>query len=114
MMLLVPAKARRKIKATIEEILLQVENQLQEEILMMSKRQEAMVIIKGSQGRKASEVHQGNLHLPGTKVHFLVIVILVQTLVIWQKTVEHFMEINAVVSENLQETILEEIMKYYS
>lgn len=36
----------------------------------MSKRQEAMVIIKGSQGRKALEVHQGNLHLPGTKVHF--------------------------------------------
>lgn len=31
-MLLVPAKARRKMKAAIEEILLQVENQLQEEM----------------------------------------------------------------------------------
>ena len=80
----------------------------------MSKRQDAMVIIKGSQGSKASEVHQGNLHLPGTKVHFLVIVMLVQTLVIWQKTVEHFIKINVVVSNNLQETILEEIMKCYS
>jgi len=114
-MLLVPAKARRKIKATIEEILLQVENQLQEEILMMSKRQEGMVIIKGSQGRKASEVYQENHHLPGTKDHFLVIVIFVQTLVIWQKTVEHLIEIDVIVTDNLQETILqEEIMKSYS
>jgi len=55
-----------------------------------------MVIIKGSQGRKASEVHQGNLHLPGTKVHFLVVVILVQTLVIWQKTVKHLIEIDII------------------
>ena len=114
-MLLVPTKTRRKIKATIEEILLQVENQLQEEMLMMPKRQEAMVVIKGSQGRKASEVHQGNLHLRGTKVHFLVIVILVQTLVIWQNTVEHLIEIDVIVLDNLQETILqEEIMKFYS
>ena len=82
---------------------------------MMSKMREAMVIIKGSQGRKASEVHKGNLHLPGTKVHFLVIVILAQTLVIWQKTVEHFMEIDVVVPDNLQEIILqEEIMNFYS
>ena len=74
-----------------------------------------MVIIKGSQGKKALEVHQGNLHLLGTKVHFLVIVILVQTLVIWQKTVENFIEIDGMVSDNLQETILqEEIMKSYS
>ena len=73
-----------------------------------------MVINKGSQGSKASEVHQGNLHLPGTKVHFMVIVMLAQTLVIWQKTVEHFMEIDVVVPDNLQETILEEIMKCYS
>jgi hypothetical protein len=81
----------------------------------MAKRQEAMVIIKGSQGSKASEVHQGNLHLPGTKVHFLVIVILAQTLVIWQKTVEHFMEIDVVVPDNLQEIISqEEIMNFYS
>ena len=74
-----------------------------------------MVIIKGSQGRKTSEVHQGNLHLPGTKVHFLVIVILAQTLVIWQKIVEHFMEIDVVVPDNLQEIISqEEIMNSYS
>ena len=81
----------------------------------MSKRQEAMAIVKGSQGRKASEVHQGNLHFPGTKVYFLVIVILVQTLVIWQKNVEHFMEIDVVVPDNLQEIISqEEIMNFYS
>ena len=81
----------------------------------MAKRQDAMVIIKGSQGSKASEVHQGNLHLPGTKVHFMVIVTLVQTLVIWQKTVEHFIEIDVVVSDNFQEIILqEEIMNSYS
>ena len=73
-----------------------------------------MVINKESQGSKDSEVHQGNLHLQGTKVHFMVIVMLVQTLVIWQKTVEHFMEIDVVVFDNLQETILEEIMKCYS
>ena len=82
---------------------------------MMSKRQEAMVIIKGSQCRKASKVHQGNLHLLGTKVHFLVIVIHVQTLVIWQKTVKHLIEVDVIVSDNLQETISqEEIMKSYS
>ena len=74
-----------------------------------------MVIIKGSQGKKASEVHQVNLHLPGTKVHFLVIVILVQTLVIWQKTVKHLIEIDVIVSDNLQEISLqEEIMSSYS
>ena len=85
-----------------------------------------MVIIKGSQGRKASEVHQGNLHLPGTKVHFLAIVILVQTLVTWQKTVKHIIKIDVmvpnhliqidiIVPNNLQETILqEEIMNSYS
>ena len=82
---------------------------------MMSRMQEAMVIIKGSQGRKASEVHQGNLHLPGTKVYFLVIVILVQTLVTWQKIVEHIIKIDVMVPDNLQETILqEEIMNSYS
>ena len=85
-----------------------------------------MVIIKGSQGIKDSEVHQGNLHLPSTKVHFLVIFILVQTLVTWQKTVKHIIkidvvvpnhliEIEVIVSENLQEIILqEEIMNSYS
>ena len=77
--------------------------------------QEAMVIIKGSQGRKASAVHQGNLHLPGTKVHSLVIVILVQTLVTWQKTIKHIIKIDIIVPNNLQETILhEEIMNSYS
>ena len=97
------------MKDAIEEI------QLQEEMKLMAKRQEAMMIIKGSQGSKASEVRQGNLHLPSTKVHFLVIVILVQTLVIWQKIVEHFMEIDVVVPDNLQEIISqEEIMNFYS
>ena len=69
-MLPVPIKARRRVKETMEEIL------LQEDLQMMSRIQKAMNIIKESQGRKASEVHQGNLHLPGTKVYFLVIVIL--------------------------------------
>lgn len=73
------SEGKEKNQATIEEILLQAENQLQEEMLMMLKRQEGMVIIKGSQGGKTLEVHQGSLHLPRTKVHFLVIVILVQT-----------------------------------
>ena len=74
-----------------------------------------MVIIKGSQGSKASEVHQENLRLSGTKVHFMVIVMLAQTLVTWQKTVEHFMEIDVVVPDNLQEIISqEEIMNSYS
>ena len=85
-----------------------------------------MVLSKGSQGRKALEVHQGNLHLPGTKVHFLVIVILVQTLVTWQKIVKHIIKIDVMVPNhiikidimvpnNLQGTILqEEIMNSYS
>ena len=85
-----------------------------------------MVVIRGSQGRNSSEVHQGNIHPPGTKFHFLVIVILVQTLVTWQKIVKHIIkidvmvpnhliEIDILVPNNLQETILqEEIMNSYS
>ena len=76
---------------------------------MMSRTQEAM-IIKGSQGRNTSEVHQANLLLPGTKVYFLVIVILVQTLDTWQKILGHIM-----VPFNLRESILqEEVMNSYS
>jgi len=70
-MLRVPAKVRIRVKATMKEIL------FQEEMKMMSRMPEAMVIIKRSQGRKTSELHQGNFLLPGTKVYFLVIVILV-------------------------------------
>jgi len=81
LMLLVPAKAR--VKLTLEEVL------LQEEMQMVSRMKEAMVIIKGSQGKITLEVHQGNLLLPGTKVYFLVISIPVQTLGTSQKIVGH-------------------------
>ena len=74
----VPAKAKRRFKTTMEEILLQGDLQ------MMSRIQKTMNIIKESQGKKTSEVHQGKLHLPGTKVYFLVIAILVQTLGTWK------------------------------
>ena len=56
---------------------------------MVSRIQKAMNIIKESQGKKTLEVHQGKLDLRGTKVYFLVIAILVQTLGTWQKTVGH-------------------------
>ena len=120
LMLPVPTKERIRVKATMNEIL------FQEEMQMMSRTQEAMVIIKGYEGRKTSEVHQGNLHLPGTNVYFLVIVILVQTLVTWQNIVKHIIkidvmvpnhliEIDIIVPNNLQETILhKENMNSYS
>jgi len=73
-----------------------------------------MVIIKGSQGKKTSEVHQGNLLLQGTKVYFLVISIFVQTLGTWQKIVGHITKINIMVLVNLQEAILQEVMNSYS
>jgi len=77
---------------------------------MMSRIQKVMNIIKESQGRKASEVHQGNLHLPGTKFYFLVIVILVQTLDTWQKIIGFIM-----IPFDLREAILhEEVMNSYS
>ena len=85
-----------------------------------------MIIIKGSQDRKTLEVHQGNIHLPCTKVYFLVIFVLVQTLVTWEKIVKHIIKIDVMVPNhiikidimvpnNLQGTILqEEIMNSYS
>jgi len=76
--------------------------------------QEAMVIIKGSQGKKTSEVHQGNLILLGTKVYFFVISILIQNLVTWQKIVGHITKINIMFLINLQEEILQEVMNSYS
>jgi len=76
--------------------------------------QEAMVIIKGSQGKKTSEIHQGNSHLPGTKVYFLVIVMLVQNLDTWQNILGHITKINIMVLDNLRESVLLEIMNYYS
>ena len=81
---------------------------------MVSRMQEAMVIIKGSQGKMTSEVHQGKLHLLGTKVYFFVIVMLVQTLEAWQKIVGHITKINIMVPVNLREAILQEIMNSYS
>jgi len=64
---------------------------------------EAMVIIKESQGKITLELHQGNLLLPGTKVYFLVIAILVQTLGTWKNIVGHITKINIMVPVNLRE-----------
>ena len=107
MILLVPAKAR--VKMTLEETLLQGDLQ------MMSRIQKEMNIIKEFQGKKTSEVLQGTLHLPGTKIYFLVIVILVQTLGTWKKIVGHITKTNIMVPVNLLEAILqEEVMISYS
>ena len=106
-MLMLPTKIR--VKLTLEKIL------LQEEMQMVSRMQEAMVIIKGSQGKKTLEVHQEYLLLLGTKVYFLVIAIFVQTLGTWKKIVGHITKINIMVPVNLREAILqEEVMNSYS
>jgi len=60
----VPTKSRRRVKMTLEETI------LQEDMQMMSRMQKAMDIIKGSQGKNTSEVHQDKLHLLGTEVYF--------------------------------------------
>ena len=90
---------------TLEETLLQGDLQ------MMSRIQKEMNIIKEFQGKKTSEV----LHLPGTKVYFLVIAILVQTLGIWKNIVGHITKTNIMVPLNLLKAILqEEVMISYS
>jgi len=104
LMLPVPVKARRSVKATMEEILLQGDLQ------MLSRIQKAMNIIKESQGKNTSELHQGNLHLPGTKVYFLVISILVQILGTLQKIVGHISKTNIMVPANLLESTLQEVL----
>ena len=81
---------------------------------MVSRMQEVMDIIRGSQGKMTLEAHQGNLHPPGTKVYFLVIVILVQTLGTWQKIVGHITKTIIMVPVNLLEAILQEVMISYS
>ena len=82
---------------------------------MVSRIQKAMNIIKESQGKKTSRVLQGTLHLPGTKVYFLDIAILVQTLGTWKKIVGHITKTNIMVPINLLEAILqEEVMISYS
>ena len=101
-MLLVLAKVRRRVKITLEETL------LREDLQMVSMMQEVIDIIKESQGKNTSEVHQGNLHLPGTKVYFLVIVILVQTLGTWKNIVGYTTKTNIMVPVNLLEGILQE------
>ena len=102
-----PSKAR--VKLTLEEII------LQEEMQMVSRMQEEMVIIKGSQGKKTSELHRGKLLLSSTKVYFLVISILIQTLGTWQKIVGHIAKTNIMVPVNLLEYILqEEVIISYS
>ena len=104
-----PAKAMRRVKTTMEEILLQGDLQ------MMSRIQKEMNIIKEFQGKKTSEVLQGTLHLPSTKLYFLVIAILVQTLGMWQKIVGYITNTNIMVPVNLLEAILqEEVMISYS
>ena len=74
----------------------------------VSRMQEEMDIIKGSQGRITSEVHQDSLHLLGTKIYFLAIVILVQILGTWKNIVGHIKKTNIMVLVNLLEEILQE------
>ena len=65
--------------------------------------------------KKDSRVLQGTLHLPSTKVYFLDIAILVQTLGTWQKIVGHITKTNIMVPVNLLQAILqEEVMISYS
>ncbi len=78
---------------------------------MVSKMQEAMDIIKGSQYRMILEVDQGNLHPLGTKVHFLVIAIVVQILGTWQRIIGHTIRTNIMVHISaLEATMQEEVM----
>ena len=81
---------------------------------MVSRIQKAMNIIKEFQSKKISEVLQGTLHLPGTKLYFLDVVILVQTLGTWKNIVGHITKTNIMVPANLLEEILQEVMIYYS
>ena len=82
---------------------------------MVSRIQKTMNIIKESQGKNTLEVHQGKLNLRGTKVYFLVIAILVETLGMWQNIVGHITKTNIMVPVNLLEAILqEEVMISYS
>ena len=81
---------------------------LQGDLKMVSRIQKAMNIIKEYQGKKTSKLHQGNLHLQGTKVYFLVIAILVQTLGTWKNIVGHITKIIIMVPFNLREAILQE------
>lgn len=81
------------------------ETLLQEDMQMVSRMQEAIILIKGSQGIMTLEVHQGNLHPLGTKVYFLVIAILVQILGTWQRIVGHTTRTN-IMKVNFQEFML--------
>ena len=90
------------------------ETLLQEDMQMVSRIQEAINLIKGSQEKMTLEVHQGNLHPPGTKVYFLVIVILVQILGIWQRNVGHTTRTNIMVPVSLLEETLQELMILHS
>ena len=81
---------------------------------MVSRIQKVMNIITESEGKKNSEVHQGNLLLLGTKVYLLVIVILVQTLDTWQNIVGHITKTYIMVPVNLLEAILQEVMITHS
>ena len=99
LMLPVPTKARRRIKTITEQIL------LQGDLHMVSRIQKELIIIKESQGKKTLKVLQGTLHLPGTKVYFLYIAILVQTLGTWKNIVEKITKTNIMVLVNLLEAI---------
>ena len=93
--MILPVPAKEIVKMTLEETLLQGDLQ------MMSRIKKE--IIKEFQGKKTSEVLQGTLHLPSTKVYFLDIAILVQTLGTWKKTVGHITKTNIMVPVNLVE-----------
>ena len=101
LMLPVPTKARRRIKTTTEEII------LQGDLHMVSRIQKAMNIIKESQGKKTSKVLQGTLPLPGTKVYFLDIAILVQILGTWKNIVGDITKTSIMVLVNLLKAILQ-------
>ena len=77
---------------------------------MVSRIQKEVNIIKEFQSKKTSEVLQGTLHLPGTKVYFLVVAILVQTLGTWKNTVGHITKKNILALVNLLEAILQEVI----
>lgn len=90
-----PTKARKGVKITLEEPMLQ-------EYLMLSKIQVSMNIIKEFQDITTSKLHQDNPHLPGIKLYFLVIVTLVQIFGTWKKIVGLTTKVIKTLEGNLQ------------
>ena len=77
-------------------------------MLMLSRMLEEINLSKGSQDKIILEVHQGNLHPLGSKVYFLVIVILVQILGTRQRIVGHTTRTNIMVPISFLEETLQE------